>query len=76
MSDTENEIENYASYSKKAWIIYSVVAAVIVIFLATVVAQDNEEILFYSLMSTAVFYVFRPTEKFMKKQILRFVKPS
>lgn len=52
---------------------YTVIAAAVIVFLVLVVAQDNEERLFYGLMGAAAAYVLRPTEKFMKAQIARFV---
>ncbi len=61
----------YASCSKKVWSIYIIITVVIMIVLATFVAQDNEERLFYSLMTAAAAYVFRPTDKIISKYVLR-----
>jgi len=68
-STTEKE---YASYCKKVWAIYALVVFVLVIILVTLVARDNEERLFYSLMTIAASYVFRPSEKTIRKYVLRF----
>ena len=65
---TNNE---YALCSKKVWAIYSLITVAIIIVLATFVAQDNEERLFYSLMTAAASYVFRPTDRTIRKYVLR-----
>ena len=62
---------NYASCSKKVWIIYALITIVIMILLVTFVAGDNEERLFYSLMTAAAAYVFRPSDKIISKYVLR-----
>ena len=68
------DIDNkFAKYSKIAWGIYTLAAIVVIVILVTVVAQDNEERLFYGLMTAACAYVFRPTEKFFKKQVMKFI---
>lgn len=71
---TEQENTSTPAQQRTAWIIYSVLAAVIIVLLVLFVAQDNEERLFFGLMGAAVSYVFRPTEKFMQAQIDRFSK--
>ena len=71
MSDDYNQ--KYAFYQKMAWILYTVVAVLVIVFLVFVKAQDNEERLFFSLMGSAVFYVFRPTEKFFRKKIEKII---
>lgn len=63
----------FAKYSKIAWGIYSLAVIVVIVLLVTVVAQDNEERFFYGLMTAACSYVFRPTEKFFKKQVMKFI---
>lgn len=68
----ENTALKHASHTKKAWTIYTLAAAAFIAFLVFVVAQDNEEIIFYGLMGSVALYVLRPTEKFMNKQILKF----
>ena len=67
-----NETNNqYSSCSKKLWAIYTLITVVVMIVLATLVAQDNEERLFYSLMTAAAAYVFRPTDRTINKYVLR-----
>jgi len=66
-----NEDKEYASCSKKVWAIYILVVICLIIFLVAVVAQDNEEKLFYSLMTAAASYVFRPTDRFIGKAVMR-----
>ena len=61
----------YTLCSKKVWAIYALITVAIMIVLATFVAQDNEERLFYSLMTAAASYVFRPTDKVISKYVLR-----
>lgn len=73
---SENPDSKSASHMKTAWVVYALLAAVVILILVFVVAGDNEEMLFYGLMGTAVAYVFRPTEKFMRKQIARFTGQS
>ena len=73
---TEDVNTKFARYSKIAWGVYTVAAAALIVFLVTVVAQDNEERLFYSLMTAACAYVFRPTKKFFNKQVMRFTEPG
>lgn len=69
---TDNPSPAPVPHMKTAWIIYTLLAAIVVLILVFVVARDTEEMLFYGLMGSAVAYVFRPTEKFMLKQIARF----
>ena len=61
----------YTLCSKKVWAIYALITAAIIVVLATFVAQDNEERLFYSLMTAAASYVFRPTDKTISKYVLQ-----
>jgi hypothetical protein len=68
---TKNTNNKYALCSKKVWAIYALITVAIMIVLATFVAQDNEERLFYSLMTAAASYVFRPTGKTISKYVLR-----
>jgi hypothetical protein len=70
MADTQND--KHASYTKMAWVIYSVLAMIVVAVLVLVVAQDLQEELFYGMMATAVSYVFRPTDKFMNGLIFKY----
>ena len=68
---TDHKANEYASCSKKVWIIYVAVVFFLIIFLVAVVAQDNEERLFYSLMAAAAAYVFRPTDRVIGKAVMR-----
>ena len=68
---TENTNNEYALCSKKVWGIYALITVAIMVVLATFVAQDNEERLFYSLMTAAASYVFRPTDRVISKYVLR-----
>ena len=61
---------------KMAWVIYALLTILVIIALVFIVAEDNEEKLFFSLMTAAAAYVFRPTDRFMKKQIKRFMGPA
>ncbi len=67
----ESKDNNYASCSKKVWGIYILITVVVIIILVAFVAQDDEERLFYSLMAGASAYVLRPSERTIKKYVLR-----
>ncbi|MBT8119927.1 MAG: hypothetical protein KJN89_09450 [Gammaproteobacteria bacterium] len=73
---TENQDQKYAHYRKMAWIIYALTSIVLMAVLVLFVAQDNEERFFFGLMTPAAFYVFRPTEKYMSKLILKYTGVS
>jgi len=74
MSESKDEL--YASYVKKAWIIYALVAITIAVVLVLFVAQDNEERLFYALAPTVGAYAFRPLNKPFSKLIYKFTGVS
>ena len=57
---------------KKAWVVYALIILLVVLALVFIVANDNEEKLFFSLMTVAAAYVFRPTDRFMKRKIAQF----
>jgi len=73
---TENENKKDDQYLKVAWAVYSLLALLVILVLVFAVAEDNEEKLFYSLMTAAVAYVFRPTEKFFRALIARLTGPT
>lgn len=73
---TEIKDEKYARHSKIAWSIYTLLVIILMVILVTIVAQDNEERFFYSMMTAAASYVFRPTDKFVKKLISRFTNDT
>lgn len=73
---TETSDLKYASYQKKAWIIYSLIAIALMAVLVLVVASDNEERFFFGIMTPAAFYVLRPTSRYMDKLILKFTGVS
>lgn len=68
---TENIDNEYTSSSKKVWAIYALITVTVIITLVLFVAQDNEERLFFSLMTAAAAYVFRPTDRTINKYVLR-----
>lgn len=70
MSDDQNE--KYIHYTKVAWAIYASAVIVVVALLVLFVAQDNEERIFYSLMTVAAAYVLRPGERLMARKILKY----
>ena len=74
MSESKDEL--YASYVKKAWIIYALVAVTIAVVLVLFVAVDNEERLFYTLAPTVGAYVFRPLNKPFSNLIYKFTGVS
>lgn len=69
---TENSNSKDTSKMKKAWIVYSLIILLVVLGLVFLVADDNEEKLFFTLMTVAAAYVFRPTDRFMKRKIAQF----
>jgi len=71
-----NQNKKYDYYTKVAWTIYSLTTIVLAAVLVLFVAQDNEEMFFYGLMTIAAAYVLRPNERIMGKQILRFTGVS
>ncbi len=73
---TADNKRDYIYYTKVAWTIYSVLAVVLACVLVLFVARDNEERFFYGIMTIAAAYVFRPTERFFSKLILRFTGVS
>ncbi len=74
MTDSQNQ--KHAYYTKVAWTIYTLTTIVIAAVLVLFVAQDNEEMFFYGLMTIAGAYVLRPSEKLMNKKILKFTGVS
>ena len=74
MTDTQDQ--KYASYTKAAWAIYALIAIVLMAVLVLFVAQDNEEMFFYGIMTPAAFYVFRPTDRYFGKLIFKFTGVS
>ena len=66
---TDEMDQQFAKSSKKVWTLYYLTVAVVIVLLVTMVAQDNEERLFYSLMTAAASYVFRPTDKMIAKWV-------
>ena len=73
---SEDQNEKYNHYLKMAWIIYSLVVLVIVLVLVLLVAQDNEERFFYTIMPIAAAYVFRPMNKPFSKLIFKYTGVS
>lgn len=73
---TENQDSKRAPQLRTAWVIYVLLVVVLILVLVFFVAADNEERLFYSLMAAGVAWAFRPTEKFMLKQVERFTGQS
>ncbi len=68
---TESTDNKYALCRKKVWAIYALITVAVIIVLVAFVAQDNEERIFYSLMTAAAAYVFRPTDRVINKYVLR-----
>lgn len=68
---SESEDKQYTGYCKKVWILYALLVVVLTIILVTLVASDTEERFFFTLMPVAAAYVFRPTDRFIGKMVLR-----
>ncbi|MCW9014060.1 MAG: hypothetical protein OQL06_09780 [Gammaproteobacteria bacterium] len=73
---TDNKNDKYTFYTKIAWAIYSLITITIIAVLVLFVAQDNEEMFFYTLMPAAAAYVFRPMNKPFSKLIFKFTGVS
>jgi len=68
----ESKNDAYKSYTRMAWIIYTLTTIAIILVLVLFVAQDNEERLFYTLAPAVGAYVFRPLNKPFSKIIFKF----
>ena len=73
---TDNQNQKYVYYTKVAWAIYTLITILLIAVLVLFVAEDNEELFFYSLMPAAAAYVLRPTDKFFSKYIFKFTGVS
>ncbi len=73
---TVSQNQQYAYYTKVAWIIYTLASIVLAAVLVLFVAEDDEEMFFYGLMTIAAAYVLRPSERLMDKKILKFTGVS
>ena len=73
---TVNKNQKYAQHIKMAWVIYTLAVIIIANVLVFFVAQDNEEMFFYGLMTIAGAYVLRPSERIMANQVLKFTGVS
>jgi len=73
---TVNQNKNYDHYTKMAWVIYALLTVILIVILVLFVAQDNEERFFYGLMPLAASYVFRPTDRLLRKLIFKFTGVS
>jgi len=73
---TNTQDDKYNQYVKKAWIIYTLIIITFIAVLVLFVAQDTEEMFFYSLMPAAAAYVFRPMKKPFHKLIFKFTGAS
>lgn len=73
---TDNQNDKYIFYTKMAWAIYALTTLAIIAVLVLFVAQDSEEMFFYSLMPAAAAYVFRPMNKPFSKLIFKFTGVS
>ena len=69
---TADQDNKHAHYTRVAWIIYSLLAVLVAAVLVLFVARDNEEMFFYGFMTIAGAYVFRPTDRFFNKLILKY----
>jgi len=69
MSESDNN--QYTKDCKKVWWIYTLIVIAVILFLVFVVAQDNEEKLFYTIMPAVGSYVLRPTKKMINKAVMK-----
>ena len=73
---TDNQDDKYIFYTKIAWAIYTLITIALIIILVLFVAQDNEEMFFFTIMPAAAAYVFRPMNKPFSKLIFKFTGVS
>lgn len=73
---TDNKEDKYVYYTKMAWIIYALMTIALIAVLVLFVAEDNEEMFFFSLMPAAAAYVLRPTDRYLSKVIFKFTGVS
>jgi hypothetical protein len=73
---TNNQERKYQSYIKRAWAIYALITIAFIVVLVLFVAQDIEERFFFTIMPAAAAYVFRPTNRYLGKLILKFTGVS
>lgn len=73
---SDNQKDQYLYYTKIAWVIYSLVVLVFILVLVFLVASDNEERFFYTIMPAAAAYVFRPMNKPFSKLIFKYTGVS
>ena len=73
---TNNQDSKYQSYIKRAWAIYALITIAFIVILVLFVAQDNEERFFFTIMTAAAAYVFRPTNRCLGKLIFKFTGVS
>ncbi|MGB5326521.1 MAG: hypothetical protein WBN40_14030 [Pseudomonadales bacterium] len=66
---TIEEETRYREKIKKVWIIYTLIICCLIAFLVFVVADDNEEVLFYSVMTAGFAYVLRPEKAFIENAV-------
>ena len=71
-----NQDSKYQSYIKRAWAIYALMTIALIVILVFLVAQDNEERFFFTIMPAAAAYVFRPTNRYIGKLVFRFTGVS
>jgi hypothetical protein len=73
---TNKQHIKFQSYMKRAWAIYALITIAVIVILVFFVAQDNEERFFFTIMPAAAAYVFRPTDRYLSKLILKFTGVS
>ena len=73
---TKIQNDKYQSCLKRAWVIYALITIALIVLLFLFVAEDNEERFFFTIMPAAAAYVFRPTERYLAKLILKFTGVS
>ena len=74
MTNIQNS--KYQSHLKGSWAIYALITIVLIVVLVLFVAEDNEERFFFTIMTAAAAYVFRPTERYLSKLIFKFTGVS
>jgi hypothetical protein len=73
---TLSDEQKYLSSKKKVWLLYSAAVLCFIVFLVLVVAADNEERFFYSLMTIGASYAFRPNEQMIDSAVKKLFDVS
>lgn len=73
---TDNQDNKFVYYTKIAWVIYTLIIISLMAVLVFFVAEDNEEMFFFGLITPAAAYVFRPTSRYIGRLVFKYTGVS